>query len=391
MIKRWNREQRVPSSEERKSVGYTYPEPAGQEIPSDREYVLFPQADTDFDPPLFFPTEIWKGGSQSGYRNLKNAFQVLYSTLRDLGYPVNFSAPRFPPVIFDWSGKHHDSNEHTDVIFMEHGWLPRTTYQLSVLGTNSRSHIARNYSHKELESSDIELVLEYLARMRLLFAKSVSATDRERSAGLTQGYPFVLVPFQLATDFNLKYSNSRFSEFYSSDASANIRFAQAIIDYVESYDLGMTVYFKQHPVDDSNLEDLKFKRSSSRLLTNASKLSTAALLSSKECQLVVSVNSNTLHEALVWDVPAIAMGTLMWNEEKSNRPFPKELDSAHEQLGNKIDTDMSRLSYVNNLMENQWYLSDFNNPLIAEKIVSSRANINPLELRRKFSVEIITA
>ncbi|MCD6569584.1 MAG: hypothetical protein J7L53_02655 [Deltaproteobacteria bacterium] len=100
---------------------YTYPNAS---IPN-RTTVLFPQADTDFNPPLFFPTENWKGGSRSGFRHLKNAFQVLYSTMEDMGYAVNRKNTTHPDIIINWSGKHLGNHHRDKTLVMEHGWMLR--------------------------------------------------------------------------------------------------------------------------------------------------------------------------------------------------------------------------------------------------------------------------
>ncbi|MFH1618743.1 MAG: hypothetical protein ABIG11_02460, partial [bacterium] len=55
---------------------YRYPEkyPKTQHGTGDVLKVNFPSADGAFDPPLFYPTELWTGGSRWGFADLKNAF-----------------------------------------------------------------------------------------------------------------------------------------------------------------------------------------------------------------------------------------------------------------------------------------------------------------------------
>jgi hypothetical protein len=63
-----------------------YPIIQHESIGEDIFKVNFPQAETAFDPPLFYPTETWTGGSRWGFMDLKIAFQTLYYTLNTLGY-----------------------------------------------------------------------------------------------------------------------------------------------------------------------------------------------------------------------------------------------------------------------------------------------------------------
>ena len=82
-----------------------YPIIQHESIGEDIFKVNFPQAKTDFKPPLFYPTEVWTG-SRWGMMELKNAFQVLYRTLNMLDYSVNEYPNKHADIIFDWSGKH---------------------------------------------------------------------------------------------------------------------------------------------------------------------------------------------------------------------------------------------------------------------------------------------
>lgn len=359
---------------------YSYP----MKLPGDRDRVKisFPQADSDYRPALFAPTEIWRVGSRAGYRHIKNAFTVLYATLEDMGCPVNRTPVEQADIVLRWSTKHMPKSGERAPLILEHGWLPRFSYQLSDSGSNAQSHVAKAYQHVDLSADQRRTVLAFVERMRLIFQRGVQV-----DAHLPINEPFVLVAFQLATDFNLRFSNSLFSRFYSEDAGANIKFSQAIVDHVEAANLPYRVVYKQHPSDRSDLrKNLRIAASGSLLVANDDSASTHDLFASGLCRLVVSVNSNTLHEGLVWGIPALALGTLIWDEDCDIRPLPKDLVEGAVQAGISVMEDPRCLSYLWHLMKNQWYLSDFQNPLMVTEIIRTHGRCEPYRLRTELGL-----
>lgn len=379
----------LPSVENVVDPSYAYPLPLNlNHIPREAKTISFPQADNDYTPPLFFPTENWKGGSRSGFRSLKNALQVLYATLEDMGYPVNRCSPDSVDVVFDWSGKVQNYSTTGTILYMEHGWLPRYAYQISCKGTNSKSHVANGYKFTELGEVEKLIVNKFSDRMRIIFnSKSNLAENTKILDHIT--CPHILFPLQLATDYNLLYSNTHLSKYYGSDANSNAELAQGCIDYVESAKLPLPVVFKQHPVDKT--EDLpsklRFRDDRNRLITNRDQVSTTDIFATDLCKLVISINSNTLHEALVYDIPGISLGTLIWNESVDHRPFPKDLTNVQNLLDQGKNENSHRTSYLYHLIRNQWFLSDFQNPLIVKALIDTKAHVTPFELRCKYGLE----
>jgi hypothetical protein len=232
-----------------------------------------------------------------------------------------------------------------------------------------------------------DYVQKQLSIMRDFFTSKIDESTHQKINGIIKS-PFVLFPFQLATDFNLKYSRSIFSKYYSHDSKDNIQFAQACIDYVENSPLNIPIIFKQHPSDRNILNgNINIGNKDSVLIENDADISSISLLSSPNCKLVVGVNSNTLHEALVFGVPIVALGTLLWNDEVSPRPFLKELNNVDMIIGKNIFQDEIMSSYLYNLFSNQWFLTDFQNPLIVKEIISSKASCVPWELRQKYGFD----
>ncbi len=370
---------------------YSYPIAIPKERVGEFSKISFPQADTLFSPPLFWPTEKWKGGSRSGFRHIKNVYQTLYATMEDMGCFVNRCPPEDADLVFDWSEKHDSSQMNENRIIIEHGWLPRSSYQVSPLGTNSRSHVAMNYRLRDLNTAEENYVLKQISVMKKVFSLKVIKNNVGKIDS-TVKKPFVFFPFQLATDFNLRYSNSIFSEFYSQDPKDNGRFAQACIDLMENAHFPFPVIYKQHPADKNRLADIvNIKNKKSLLIENHEGISSSDVLSSDNCKLIISINSNTLHEALVWGVRGISLGTLLWDEDTPHRPFPKDISDDDFFLRKDVAIDKKTISYLFNVFSNQWYLSDFQNPLIVEQLIRHKGAIVPLHLREAFGFGIHSA
>jgi hypothetical protein len=350
----------------------------------DQVAVSFPLADSLFKPPLFQPSEQWPNLNRSGMRHLKNAYQVLYATMEDMGYLVNRCGPVEAKVVFDWSEKNHSSADNKARIIIEHGWLPRSSYQLSAHGTNARSHVAKNFRLTVPEAQQVHYVLNQVAVMRRIFESVISANGTNELRQLI-GEPFIFFPLQLATDFNLKFSNSPLAQYYSADPKANVALAQACVDIMEQADLALPIVYKQHPADKTVLGDvLKLRDQRSVLIENKHAISSLEVLGSGDCQLVVSINSNTLHEALMFSLPVIALGSLLWQERDDSRPFAGALHAAKDLIGHDPLADANTQGYLYQLFANQWYLSDFQNPLMVKALIETQANCVPLELRRQF-------
>ncbi len=363
---------------------YVYPLPMPEPPAAHQRLVNFPLADTLFDPPLFRPTEQWPNLSRAGMRHVKNAFQVLYATLEDMGHLVNRCAPQRAEILFDWSEKHDTARHGGTRLVIEHGWLPRSSYQISAHGTNARSHVATQFRLAPLPDGEARFVKHEVAIMRRIFEAELSAgrTDalRQRVGG-----PFIFFPLQLATDFNLRYSNSPLAPYYSTDPEANLTLAQACVALMEQSDPPLPVVYKQHPADRTRLGgQLRITDRRSVVLTNEDAFTSREVLGSGWCRLVTSINSNTLHEALVFSLPIIALGSLLWQEAADSRPFAKHLQTAADLIGHDPLSDMGTLCYLHQLFANQWYLSDFQNPLMVQALIDSGAACIPLTLRRQF-------
>ena len=362
-----------------------YPIIQHESIGEDIFKVNFPQAKTDFKPPLFYPTEVWTG-SRWGMMELKNAFQVLYRTLNMLDYSVNEYPNKHADIIFDWSGKHIGYQTEGKILIMEHGWIPRWSYQISDLGTNSRGHYAR-YKYHPLKGEERGYVINYLEKLLQIYKNDINWIKVEDIKKNIKE-PFILFPFQLATDFNLKYSKTQFAQFYSKNSEKNVLFAQACIDHIEETDISLPVIFKQHPMDPifDLIKKLKLRNMKNILLKKDKGVSTHELFATGLCKLVIGINSNTLHEAAVWNIPSISLGTLIWDNLTNPKPFSADIEEAERLIGTTVISNKIILAYMYHLIKNQWFLSDFQNPLIVREILRTEGRCESFATRKKYSL-----
>lgn len=369
-----------------------YPEAIPSEQFDSTVKISFPQADENYYPSLFFPTEHrCEANRINTDLDIKVAFLTLYGTMRRLGCAVNACGPNQADLTVEWAGKNACSRPQNTPLIMEHGWLPRTSYQISDCGANAQSHVAKAYRFRELNARQEQFVLGYLEKMRRIFRFRIDEAKATRVAGRFNGL-FILFPLQLANDFNLRYSHSPFERYYSPKRKGTVRFAQACIDHLEAARLPLPILFKQHPSDKNDLQSaLKLRNPRNQLITNDQEIGVVDLFATGRCKLVVSVNSNTLHEGLVWDIPAIALGTLLWDESREDRPLDKDLAAAERLLGQPTALDADRLSYLYHVITNQWYLSDFQNLLIVQELIRTRSHCVPHELRCRWGVDLAHA
>lgn len=336
-----------------------------------------PDAINGFFPPLFYRSEYHIAGSRVGTIQKRLAYYALALALEELNIEVNGRCNTDAEVVLNWSYKVHEGRSGNR-IYIEHGWLPRNSYQISPLGTNSLSHVAKSYQTKKRSDLDMSSVNATIANLKSYYQISVRNEKINIIKELFKE-PFILFALQLSNDANLQYSYSEFSMFYDPDDKGNKKFAQACIDLSASYKINMPIVYKQHPFDPTNPKELKIP-SKDFLLSNYGDFRLSELFASGLCKAVISVNSNSLNEALIWGIPGIALGTLVWEESVDLRPFPKTLD----YLGPLISTpdiEWYQFLYLQHLFENQWFISDFQNPLMVQEIIKSNGQCIPGHIR----------
>lgn len=255
-----------------------------------------------------------------------------------------------------WNGRHLRSRG--PVLYCEHGWLPRSDYQISARGINAGSHAAPfAWDGRKLAATD-DAALQ--SRLDAIKSASYSGPYRSMQPGLTpaDGLPerFLLVPLQIESDTNIVRH-----------APAALRTMQALADHVARLDPPWPVIFKQHPADARHGNRhlaLRLRRRQDQLWPQ-SRGNVHQMLASGRCTGVLTLNSNVAHDALLWDLPAIVLGRNVWPSAGEVTPFltavPKRWGGLAEHLADPQVRDCRR-AYAWHLMRHQWSLADAGDP-----------------------------
>lgn len=311
-------------------------------------------------------------------------FFLLYQTLTTLGHQVGAFAPGEGDLNIFWTAKQMPDSEAGRSIVMEVAWLPRTHYQISPSGSNHRGHYAASYVFAPLDAADASLMRRYVSRLRALYERRVSRPAVERLRA-TLPEEFVLFPLQLANDFNLKFSGTSFSRLYSPDGSNNAALARACVELTCGAPAGIPFVYKQHPFDlTEGLADLLPR--GHVVVTGADDVSAHDIFATGRCRAVVAINSNTVHEAAVWNIPSICLGNLIWDGQSVSRPFAASIDALPDVLEARPLDDIRVLSYLHHLVRHQWTLTDFQNPLMVEELIRTRGACEPYALRQQWGL-----
>jgi glycosyltransferase involved in cell wall biosynthesis len=245
-----------------------------------------------------------------------------------------------------WNGRNLRGNG--PVLFCEHGWLPRTDYQISPRGINADSHIAPFLWDGRPLAPDDDALDTCLAQLR--------NASRGSGAGAELPPEFLLVPLQIESDTNIVRH-----------APPGLRTMQALVDQVSQLDPPWPVIYKQHPADVRRGQRhmaLRLRRRRDRLWSHAQG-DVHAMLASGRCVGVLTINSNVAHDALLWDVPPIVLGRNVWPAGDEASPFLTAIPHDWSELRKYAGTPEAiacRRAYAHHLIKNQWTLADARNP-----------------------------
>jgi glycosyltransferase involved in cell wall biosynthesis len=255
-----------------------------------------------------------------------------------------------------WNGRGHRA--HGPTLYCEHGWLPRSDYQISPAGINAGSHLAPFRWDGVPLSEQEEAALD--AHLAAIEAASFSGYYRYMQAGAeaADDLPpeFLLVPLQIEGDTNLVRH-----------APAHLRTMQGLVDHVSRVDPPWPVIFKQHPADtrrgDRHLH-LRVRRGQD-LLWPQSRGNVHQMLKSGGCRGILTINSNVAHDGLLWDVPAIVLGRNVWPASGAHLPFltacPEDWSALPESVRSP-EGRACRRAYAHFLMRGQWTLAEAGDP-----------------------------
>ncbi len=265
-----------------------------------------------------------------------------------------------------WNGRSHPG--HGPTLYCEHGWLPRTHYQISPRGINADSHAAPFAWDGCPLNAQQEIELEaHLAAARLagldghaLSPQTGPAVARPGAARPDAARPFLLVPLQIESDTNILRH-----------APAGLRTMQALVDHVSRCNPPWPVIFKQHPADvrrgNAHL-GLRLRRAQDTLWPQQ-RGNVHQMLRSGACQGILTLNSNVAHDGLLWDIPAIVLGRNIWPRSgavtPAVMPFLTDIPRDWSDLAASAGTPAAiacRRAYAYYLMRNQWSLDEAADP-----------------------------
>lgn len=273
--------------------------------------------------------------------------------------PAARAAPDEVAVV--WNGRRYLPTGPT--LYCEHGWLPRWDYQVSPAGINADSHVAPFVWDGTPPAGDDVARLE-----RHLEAIRTSGPERyaymQTAAPAVHDLPaeFLLVPLQMEWDTNVQRH-----------APVRYRRMQALVDDVLAAEPPWPVIFKQHPAD------VRRGNMHLRLRVGSGQGSVRAhhdgnvhqLLKSGRCRGIVSLNSNVVHDGLLWNVPAVVLGDSVWPRTGPS-PFLDSLPADWRALPDQLSAPRAvacRHAYALYLMRNQWSLADMKDPMRVQELL----------------------
>jgi len=300
---------------------------------------------------------------------------ALSETVRKLGYKVarDPAHPVLSPgtISIVWNGRYHRRRGPT--LYCEHGWLPRSSYQISPRGVNAGSHLAPfSWNGAALTEAEERALDEHLAAIKsAAHAGYYQYMQADKSAASGLPPAFLLVPLQMEYDTNLVHH-----------APAHLRTMQALIDHVSGLNPPWPVIFKQHPMDaqrgNRHLQ-LRMRRRQDMLWPHA-RANIHQMLKSGTCCGIVTINSNVAHDSLLWNVPAVVLGRNVWPTQGEVTPFLTAVSRDWSLLAASVtraEAVACRRAYMHFLMRNQWTLADARDAQRVAALIQSATSARP--------------
>ncbi len=294
-----------------------------------------------------------------GHLLLDRCLDTLAATAAALGLPVsrNLAVARNRPdtVSIVWNGRQHRPIGPT--LYCEHGWLPRSEYQISPRGINADSHAAPfRWDGEPLAAEEREALGRRLESVRR------AEHDELEAPGLPE--EFLLVPLQMEGDTNLVRHAPR-----------ELRRMQGLVDLVSRANPPWPLVFKQHPADlrrsPPRHPRLRLRRRQDLLYPHA-RGTVHGILATRRCVGIVSVNSNVVHDGLLWDVPAVVLGRNVWPRSGPS-PFLDRLPADWLDLANHLeDPEVLRVreAYAAHLLRHQWTAAELKDPEVVRGLLA---------------------
>lgn len=301
---------------------------------------------------------------------------TLAGSIAALGHAVSRdprASARNPRVIaIVWNGRGYATAGPT--LYCEHGWLPRSDYQISARGINADSHAAPFAWDGEPLSAEREAELERRLQQIKSAAFSGYYQYMQASGPAAPNLPaeFMLVPLQIESDTNIVRH-----------APAHLRTMQALIDHVARLDPPWPVIFKQHPADTRHgNRHLRLQpRRRQDLLWPQSRGNIHGMLCSGGCRGILTLNSNVAHDGLLWDMPAIVLGRNVWPAHGEFKPFLTQAPDDWSQLRHSVSDPRAqacRRAYAHHLIAHQVSLAEAADPQCAAALLAMALRERPL-------------
>ena len=328
----------------------------------------------------FFPHPMFDTNNRPDLNSLGTYYKFLFyktfiGTIK--GNDAFFKDNGVKPMDILWSEKNIPYANLSDQLIVEHGWLPRSSYQISSNGANSRGAVAGTGQVGFIDKlGGQEKLQQKISSLRTSFL------HRPLSSRLDLPPEYIVAPFQTGDDLNLKFSGTIFEQYYNIPDSTR-KFGQAFINYVEENILPFPVLFTQHPADHSH-PNYQISKKANRFISHQSGLRTIDLIAAQNrCKGIITVNSNVIHEGLCLEIPCCCLGRLLWSDADS-APLPTTIAELIDALETNVLDNNRALEYLAKLLSFQWYLSDFQNPMIVLKILQHGDAVIPLDIRKQF-------
>lgn len=288
---------------------------------------------------------------------------------------ISLTMQRFPSYFSDLPNISFQNSEKREpkpgyfTIFCEKGWLPREAYQMSSLGANQHHHVMK------LLSQDAETIVtglskeEYECRVSKLREAFVDLKAPEDLCDR----PFFLFALQIPTDLNFKRSGLAIASI-AKDKDAAPRLRRHFSEQIAAANPDARVLFLQHPNGKAVDPDVELMPNHV-YVRRCRKLRAMDIASSPNCRGVITINSNTINEALLFNLPVFQLGNFITNAFP-NQFFPYTLGEFLADPGHC--RSISRpCHYIGTILENQVTLDDLRHPAKLRRVIDQELARKP--------------
>ena len=280
---------------------------------------------------------------------------------------ISLTIRRFPSYFSDLPNISFQNSEKRDpkpgyfTIFCEKGWLPREAYQISSLGVNQHHHVMgllNQDAEKIVTGLSEEEYERRIAKLREDFI-DLKAPDDLCSR------PFFLFALQIPTDLNFKRSGLEIASI-AKDPDAAPRIRRHFSEQIAALNPDARVLFLQHPFGKQSDPDIELMPDHV-YVRNTRKLRALDLATSPNCRGVITINSNTINEALLFGLPVFQLGDFII-KAFPNQFFPYTFEEFLADPGKCRSISQPR-HYIGTILENQATLEDLKHPAKLRRII----------------------